>query len=117
MCEDKALQVRCSREMWPVSLPDDEILDERCNFPIGLIHDANLVRDAIPGNVKQSASIGKPAAPARAKIYPRREPSGDHVREQACRVNCVTWRTAPPCAATMPICPRYQSVSSGPLAK
>src|SRR3989440_9833417 len=73
VCEDKALQVRCSREMWPVPLPDDEILDECCNFPIGLIHDANLARDAIPGNVKQPATIGKPAAPARAKIDPRRQ--------------------------------------------
>src|SRR5438094_10661641 len=44
VCEDKTLQVRCSREMGPVPLTDDKILDERCNCAIGFIHDANLGR-------------------------------------------------------------------------
>src|SRR2546430_14903364 len=38
VCEDKTLQVGCSREMGPVPLTDDEILDERCNCAIGFIH-------------------------------------------------------------------------------
>ena len=52
--------------MGPVPVTYDKIPDERCNCATGFIHDANLMRDAIRGNVKKPATVWKPAAPARA---------------------------------------------------